>query len=207
MSTPSGPTDSKPVLREHVFDGIEEFDQKLPNWWLFTLYGAIVFSAGYWIAYFQLNAAPTDYERLDPLIAKINQEKMESMMAMLNDENLVKMSHDQAVVTKGKAVYTSYCVACHGPNLKGRNEEPPAPGLASPYIGLSLVDEEWKYGAKPTDIYKMIYHGSPPPAAGVAPSGPPTIPMPPKGGAPINEEAVAQVTAFVLSLHPQPVKP
>lgn len=36
------------VLREHEFDGIQEYDQKLPNWWLFTFYIAIVWFLVHW---------------------------------------------------------------------------------------------------------------------------------------------------------------
>ena len=71
MRKKTDPSDSI-TLREHTFDGIEEYDQKLPNWWLFTLYITIVWFVFAWVAYYQLGFFPSDYERVDGQIAKID---------------------------------------------------------------------------------------------------------------------------------------
>ena len=37
------------ILRDHVVDGIQEYDQRLPFWWLCILFGVIGFSIVYWL--------------------------------------------------------------------------------------------------------------------------------------------------------------
>ena len=36
-------------LRDHTVDGIQEYDQSLPSWWLCILFGVIFFSIIYWL--------------------------------------------------------------------------------------------------------------------------------------------------------------
>jgi hypothetical protein len=50
------PHDDKVV---HTYDDIEEYDNHLPNWWLYTLYVAVVFAIGYWFHYEVLHSGPS----------------------------------------------------------------------------------------------------------------------------------------------------
>ena len=39
----------KPVLLDHEYDGIREYDNPLPGWWRFIFYASIVFAVAYFI--------------------------------------------------------------------------------------------------------------------------------------------------------------
>jgi len=181
----------KPILRDHVYDGIQEYDQKLPNWWLFTLYIFVVLFVLYWVAHYHLHAIPTDAERLDPIVEEVREKKMEQMLTMLDDDNLLRMSQNESGVAECKTIYTSTCLPCHGPNMGGKSE-------GAVYIGLSLMDSEWKYGGEPTEIYQMIYDGTPNPEEALARG---EIVMPAQGTI-LGAEKAAKVTAFVLNQSP-----
>ncbi len=141
-----------PILREHVFDGIQEFDQKLPNWWLFTFYIAIVFFVGYWVVYYSTNSMQTPTQSIDAKMAAIEDKKKQELVAMmdkLDDNVLLEWSTNQSITAEGKAVYDQYCIACHAADLNG--------GV----IGRSLIDDHWEYGGKPMELFNLVLNGSP----------------------------------------------
>ena len=51
------------------------------------------------------------------------------------------------------------CIACHGQDLAAKIDIGGGQSVNLP--GLSLTDGEWKYGANPMDIFKIINEGTP----------------------------------------------
>lgn len=131
-------------------DGIEEYDNPLPDWWLGLFWFCIVWAIGYTVHYH--------------FIADRSQEKrFEAEMAAAAEmwpteaaENVVFALTPEAIQA-GEGVYDTYCYVCHGAALEGG-------------IGPSFLDGEWLHGHTPEEVIHTITEGVP--AKGMAPWGP-----------------------------------
>ncbi len=180
MKPPANNQPPEDPVRHHSFDGIEEYDRRLPNWWLLTFYGAIVFAVVYWFYFKHTGVAMEDGPRVEAEIAQIEAARLSSGTIKLTDEDIWKMSRNPVIVEAGKATFTSNCVACHLASLKGKAENPTA-------IGASLIGTKWITGGKPLDLINTVTKGT-------------TRGMQPWGSI-LGTKKISEVVAYVLSHH------
>lgn len=161
-------------VREHGFDDIHEFDNRLPNWWLWTFYGAVIFSFFYWVHYQVLGTGDLPAKELlreQEAYSKAMQERLAK--EPVTEASLQKLAADPVTVGKGAEVFKQNCAQCHRPDAGG-------------LIGPNLTDSQWLHGGKPMEIYTTILKGVPGKA------------MQPWDG--ILGSRVPQVAAFVISI-------
>ena len=167
-------------LREHTYDGIREFNKRLPNWWLLTFYGAIVFSVAYWAVTRQFGLSRGDNAGIDAALQRVEAAKLASASAAkLDDPTLWKMSLNPVFVEAGRATFNSTCVSCHKESLRGVDDGG---------IGADLRDQSWIHGGRPTDILHTV-------TTGVPLKGMPTW------GPVLGPKKITEVVAYILSYH------
>jgi len=160
----------------HEWDGIKELNTPMPRWWLWTFYGAVIFSVVYWFAYYNIGAMRSDAEIVEAQMARVEEARL-AAIGEISEEALWQMSHNPGFVAAGRRVYRDNCVACHGPNLEGG-------------IGQNLVDGEWKWGNRALSVYALVANGSPDRMAGMQ-----------AWIGELGPQKVSQVVAYVLSYH------
>lgn len=171
-------SDTKEKLTGHNYDGIEEYDNPLPSWWLITFILCVQFGFIYWIHY-EFGRAPTQLEELRQDLAQIKSRQSEQPAVVDKDDDLTALIKDQAILSNGKGVYVARCAACHGAELQGS-------------VGPNLVDDYWIHGNRPSEIAAIV-------RAGVLDKG-----MPPWKEMLSNDE-IRSVVAYVaanLGTHP-----
>ncbi|MBT8155336.1 cytochrome-c oxidase, cbb3-type subunit III [Epibacterium ulvae] len=143
----------------HSWDGIEEFDNPMPRWWLWTFYICIVWAIGYSIAYpaWPLVSSATtgllgwstranvaaDIAAVDAANGPINARLEAVDMATLTSDPEL---HGYAV-SAGSAVFKTWCAQCHGSGAAGAVGYP------------NLLDDDWLWGGTIEDIQTTVAHG------------------------------------------------
>lgn len=173
------PTPPEDPIRPHVYDGIQEYDKRLPNWWLYTLYATIVFWIGYWGYYEWFHLGQTSTQVVDSAMAKIQTDRL--VAAKIDDATLWKMSQNTALVEAGKATFAANCAACHLASMRGKSESPAA-------IGPDLTDTTWIHGGKPTEVLGTVTNG-------ILTKGMPAW------GPVLGSKKITELTAYILSHH------
>ncbi len=128
------------------YDGIQEYDNDLPRWWVYLLYLTIVFAFVYY-GLFLIGVIPSSEKRLADSLAQIEEMKPKQVEKVQLDENtLIAMLSDQAKINFGKEVFIAKCSPCHGANGEG-------------VVGPNLTDDHWIHGGNITDIRNVIEVG------------------------------------------------
>lgn len=161
------------LLKDHSYDGIQELDNPLPDWWLFTFLATIIFAFLYYIHY-EFSGGQTIAQELKEDLAMIDTQRKQNPVPADSEDELMKLLSSAAIQEEGKVVYAAKCAACHGPQLQG-------------LIGPNLTDDFWIHGTgKLGEIAAVIRKG-------VLDKG-----MPPWEGQ-LKDAEIKAVTVFVSS--------
>lgn len=126
---------------EDEADGIQEYDNPMPDWWIGLFWATILFAVGYTVHYhFIAHRSPQRALAQELAAADARFAPPEGGTA---SEGLALTEH---AAEEGAEVFRANCVSCHGAQLEGG-------------IGPSLVDDEWIHGGSPEEIRHTVMNG------------------------------------------------
>ena len=185
----------------HSWDGIEEWNNPMPRWWVWTFYVTIIWGILYTIAYPAwplINGATEGVlghsTRGDVAadIAAVDAANASNLSA-LEAADLTTLAADNAdlhgfAVNAGAALYRANCSQCHGAGAAGVQ--------ASGYP--NLLDDAWLWGGSIEDIAFTIRHGIRNEQSDEA-----RYSEMPAFGEILEEEEIGQVVSYVQSISGQ----
>ncbi|GAB4370314.1 MAG: cbb3-type cytochrome c oxidase N-terminal domain-containing protein [Acidobacteriota bacterium] len=162
-------------LREHEFDGIKEYDNPLPRWWVWLFWATIIATPVY-IVYYHFGPGKLVADEYQEELDAYYEQQRQQLLALgeVSEVVLRKMMENPAMLSAGEKIFIAKCVQCHARDGGGN-------------IGPNLTDDYWLHGGNLMDIHRTIHDG-----------------VPTKGmiawGNQLSEVDIMAVTAYVGSL-------
>lgn len=177
-TTTNTPDSDDSILAGHTYDGIEEYDNPMPGWWVWLFIASIIWSPIYYLGVHQfdfINSYEDDLaEKQAELVALRDAHEAANPSVVVSEESIAAYIGVQAHIESGAALFSTSCAMCHANNAGG-------------LIGPNLTDNYWLHGGSNTDIFTVITEG-------VLDKG-----MTPWGSV-LSEEQRFQLVAFIRSV-------
>lgn len=133
---------------EFVFDGIEEQQGTVPNWWKHTFLCSLLFCPFYFIVYNTGAPGRSMTELYDTALAESSRKRLAEMGELKADEKtILRVTAKESWVKVGKVVFKQQCASCHGQAGEG-------------LVGPNLTDEAYKHVRSIEDIGRVILQGA-----------------------------------------------
>ena len=168
----TNPTERDKLL-EHSYDGIQEYDNPMPAWWVTVFWATIIFA----IAYYLVPGLGLGKGRMDEYNTDMAAFRAAHPVNTggADPATLLAVANKPDAVQAGKGVFTAKCAACHAADGGGS-------------IGPNLTDDAWIHGATIDSIYATVNNG-------VLAKGMPNW------GKLLKPDEMSNVVAYVWTLH------
>lgn len=134
-------------LLDHNYDGIQEYDNPMPRWWVAIFWATIVFSVFYVIFYHGGPGKLAIEAYNEDMVAYYDLQAQQFLaLGEITEDTLHGLMDNEAMMAGAQQVFVSRCAQCHGTNAEGN-------------IGPNLTDQYWLHGNQLTDIYRTIMEG------------------------------------------------
>jgi len=142
---------NKDVPKEHVHDGIVEYDNDPPMWLTVTFFLTLVWGVGYLLTMHLSVGTKLGPERLQADLAALAEWRASKDTGPLDEAAMRALSHAPNRIARGEALYaTTECATCHG--VDGTSD--------ANRSGPNLRDRFWIHGSSMEELAKIISEGA-----------------------------------------------
>ncbi|WP_029003416.1 cytochrome-c oxidase, cbb3-type subunit III [Azorhizobium doebereinerae] len=144
----------------HEWDGIQELNNPLPRWWLWTFYATILWAIGYWVVYpawplvSSFTPGLSGWHSRSAVVEQLaDLQKLRAVSsAKLANVPLDEIEKNPELLNlaraEGRVAFADNCAPCHGAGGGGAKGFP------------NLNDDDWLWGGTLEQISATITHGA-----------------------------------------------
>lgn len=136
---------------QNEWDGLREYDNPLPKWWSNLFYITVFFAFAYLLLYPGLIVTNglLGWSTASLYRDEVKEVKAETdpIFDAYSKQDVKTVSVDKGALMIGARLFQTYCVQCHGTDMRGSKGFP------------NLVDNDWLYPGTPEGIKTTILEG------------------------------------------------